>query len=153
MLGGNKKASIPSSSATTLISRDTRIVGDVHFTGTLDVEGTVVGNIIAEPETEALVRVVDKGRVEGDIRAPSVVINGSIQGNVTSTKHLELANKARVEGDVQYVLVEMAVGAEVNGSLQHQAVAEPAGRGAKNSKKSDTSASAVELSGAEAPAS
>jgi cytoskeletal protein CcmA (bactofilin family) len=38
---------------------------------------------------------------------------------VHSSKHLELAPKARVTGNVYYTLVEMAVGSEVNGSLQH----------------------------------
>ncbi len=60
---------------------------------------------------------------EGEIHAPSVIINGAVEGNVHSTKHLELASKARVQGNVYYTLVEMAAGAEVNGSLAH--VAEP----------------------------
>lgn len=117
---GNKKSMLSSSGRTTLISRDTVIVGDIHFSGTLDVEGLVQGNIIALPGKDALVRIVEKGRVEGEIRAPSVMINGSIQGNVHSTKHLELAAKARVEGNVSYSLVEMAAGSEVNGSLTHR---------------------------------
>lgn len=117
---GNKKSMMSSSGRTTLISRDTVIVGDIHFSGTLDVEGLVQGNIIALPGKDALVRVVEKGRIEGEIRAPSVIINGSIQGNVHSTKHLELAAKAQVEGNVSYNLVEMAAGSEVNGSLTHR---------------------------------
>ncbi len=124
MLGG-KKPKISSSGPTTLVSSGTRVVGDIHFSGTLDVEGIVQGNIIAEPDKEALVRVVHKGRVEGDIMAPAVVINGMVKGDVSSTRHLELASKARVEGNVLYALVEMAVGSEVNGSLKHHAVPEP----------------------------
>ena len=134
MLGG-KKPSFSSTGPTTLVSRETRVVGDIHFSGTLDIEGVVQGNIIAEPDKEALVRVVDKGRVEGDIMAPSVVINGTVKGDVSSTRHLELASKARVEGNVLYALVEMAVGSEVNGSLKHHAVPETAKSGKKNADK------------------
>ena len=36
-------------------------------------------------------------------------------------KRIELAAKARVDGDVFYKLIEMAMGAEVNGSLVHKA--------------------------------
>ena len=104
---------------TTLISRDTVVVGDLHFTGSLDVEGLVQGNIVAKPGKDATTRVIDHGRVEGDIRVPDVIINGEVQGDVHSSKHLELAPKARVTGNVYYTLVEMAVGSEVNGSLQH----------------------------------
>jgi cytoskeletal protein CcmA (bactofilin family) len=118
---GSKKLALSASGRTTLISRDTVIVGDIQFSGTLDVEGLVQGNIIARPDQDALVRVVDKGRVEGEIRAPSVVINGAVEGDVYSSKHLELATRGRVQGNVFYTLVEMAAGSEVNGSLTHLA--------------------------------
>jgi cytoskeletal protein CcmA (bactofilin family) len=127
MLGSKKAASV--AGGTTLISQETVIVGDVHFCGNLDIEGLVQGNIIAQPGKEALLRVVGKGRVEGEIRVPSVVINGVVEGDVYSSKHLELASKSRVQGSVFYALVEMAAGAEVNGSLTHMsdagAVADP----------------------------
>jgi cytoskeletal protein CcmA (bactofilin family) len=122
MLGSKKSASV--SGGTTLISHDTVIVGNVHFSGNLDIEGLVQGNIIAQSGKEALLRVVGKGRVEGEIRVPCVIINGEVHGNVYSSKHLELASKSRVQGNVFYTLVEMAAGAEVNGSLTHMADAE-----------------------------
>ena len=122
MLGGKDgKSTFSSSNSTTLVSRDTEIVGDLKFSGNLDIEGIVRGNIIAVDGKDAVVRVVDKGLVEGEIRAPSVIVNGSVMGDVYSTKHLELASKARVQGNVHYTLVEMAIGAEVNGSLTHTA--------------------------------
>jgi cytoskeletal protein CcmA (bactofilin family) len=99
-------------------------VGDVHFCGNLDVEGVVQGNIIAQDGKDALVRVIDKGRVQGEIRAPSVVVNGTVEGDVFASKHLELAAKGRVQGNVHYTLLEMAAGSEVNGSLTHTDVPE-----------------------------
>ena len=71
-----KRTAFGASGGTTLISRETVIVGDIHFSGNLDVEGLVQGSIIARPDSEACVRIVDKGRVQGDISAPSVVVNG-----------------------------------------------------------------------------
>ena len=118
MLGGKKSPySVPGT--TTLISRDTVVVGDLRFSGNLDIEGLVQGNIIAQDGKDALVRVVDKGRIEGEIRAPCVLINGHVQGDVHSTQHLELAARGRVQGNVFYTLLEMAAGSEVNGSLTH----------------------------------
>ena len=121
MLGSKEKGGFGTSNATTLVSRDTEIVGDIHFNGNLDIEGRVRGNIIATAGKDAVVRVVDKGLVEGEIHAPSVIVNGTVTGDVHSSKHLELASKARVQGNVHYALVEMAIGAEVNGSLTHTA--------------------------------
>ncbi|MCB1687280.1 MAG: polymer-forming cytoskeletal protein [Halioglobus sp.] len=117
MLGSKKSASV--SGGTTLISHDTVVVGDVHFSGNLDVEGLVQGNIIATSGKEALLRVVGKGQVEGEIRVPSVIVNGLVTGDIYSSKHLELASKSRVQGNVYYTLVEMTAGAEVNGSMTH----------------------------------
>ena len=115
---GNKKSGF-SGNGNTLVSRDTTIIGDVHFSGNLDVEGVVQGNIIAQEGKDALVRIIDKGRVQGEIRAPSVVVNGIVEGDVYSSKHLELAAKGQVTGNVHYALLEMAAGSEVNGSLTH----------------------------------
>ena len=120
MLGG-KKSSFSVSGATTLISRETVVVGDLHFTGNLDIEGLVQGNIVAKDGKDALVRVVEKGCVEGEIRAPCVLINGQVNGDVHSSQHLELAARGRVQGNVFYTLLEMAAGSEVNGSLTHVA--------------------------------
>jgi cytoskeletal protein CcmA (bactofilin family) len=136
MWGSKKTASV--SGSTTLISPETVVIGEVHFSGNLDVEGLVQGNIIAQSGKDALLRVVGKGRVEGDIRVPYAVINGAVQGNVYSTKFLELASKSRVQGNVYYTQVEMAAGSEVNGSLTHMADAHTIG------KTSGTSAEPIE---------
>lgn len=105
--------------AHTLISRQTEISGDVRFMGELIIEGTVRGNIFAEDESTALVRLAETGVVEGEICVPSAVINGLVRGDVHCAKHLELAAKAVVIGNVYYSLIEMVMGAEVNGNLMH----------------------------------
>ncbi|WP_347332196.1 bactofilin family protein [Marinimicrobium locisalis] len=119
------------SSNHTLISRGTKVVGDLHFTGDLQIEGAVVGNIIAESGNDAKLVVAEKGSVEGEIRVPMVVINGKVNGNVHSIKHVELAAKAVVEGNVHYQLIEMVKGSQVNGSLVYSG-AEAQKKGAKN---------------------
>ena len=121
---GSKKVGFGASDNTTLIARDTTVVGDIHFAGSLDIEGVVQGNIIAEEGKDALVRVIEQGRVEGEIRAPSVIVNGTVEGDIYSSKHLELAARGRVQGNVHYLLLEMAAGSEVNGSLTHTVASE-----------------------------
>ncbi len=101
----------------TLISRATKVIGDLHFTGELQLEGKVTGNIIAEDEKDAKVVVADTGVVEGEIRAPVIIVNGKVMGNIYSSKHLELAAKGNVTGTVHYHSIEMVKGAQVNGSM------------------------------------
>ncbi len=101
----------------TLISRATKVIGDLHFTGELQLEGKVTGNIIAEDEKDAKLVIADTGVVEGEIRAPVVIVNGKVLGNIYSSKHLELAAKGNVTGTVHYHSIEMVKGAQVNGSM------------------------------------
>lgn len=113
----DKKTKAFAAGGTTLISKNTEIVGDVHFSGALMIEGHVKGNVYATDTEGAQARVLESGRVEGDIRVPTLVINGNVAGDVHSTKHIELASKAVINGNVHYVLIEMVKGAQVNGSL------------------------------------
>lgn len=105
--------------AHTLISRSTEIVGDIHFSGELIIEGRVKGNIYAEDDSQALIRIAEKGAVEGEVCVPSAIVNGLVQGDLRSANHLELAAKAVVVGNVYYNLIEMVMGSEVNGNLMH----------------------------------
>lgn len=105
------------SGGTTLISRSTEIIGNVNISGSLEIEGRVKGNIYAEEGSQARVRVMETGVVEGNISAPTVVINGAVNGDVHSSKHVELAAKATVTGNVNYQVIEMVKGAQVNGNL------------------------------------
>lgn len=105
--------------AHTLISRTTEIIGDIHFNGELIIEGRVKGNIYADDDSRALIRIAEKGAVEGEICVPSAVVNGLVQGDVRSSNHIELAAKAVVVGNVYYNLIEMVMGSEVNGNLMH----------------------------------
>ncbi|WP_243760625.1 bactofilin family protein [Pseudomaricurvus hydrocarbonicus] len=102
---------------TTLISKSTELLGDINFDGNLEIEGRVKGNIFADAGSDARVRIMEKGFVEGEIRVPTVVVNGSVTGDVYAAKHIELAAKATVDGNVHYNMIEMVKGAQVNGSL------------------------------------
>lgn len=101
----------------TLISRTTHIKGDLSFSGELQLEGKVIGNIFADGEKEARLVIADTGVVEGDIRVPVVIVNGTVTGNVHSSKQLEMAAKGIVKGSVHYNSIQMVKGAQVNGSM------------------------------------
>jgi len=104
----------------TILSNKAEIVGDIKVNGGLHVDGVIKGNIIAEDGSSAVVRISEKGVVEGEIRAPKIIINGTVKGDVYSSNHIELAQKASVTGDVHYIMMEMVMGAKVNGKLLHQ---------------------------------
>jgi len=104
----------------TLISSKTSLKGDIYFSGGLHIDGKVKGRIVAKEGVDAVVRISDHGVVEGEVRAPHVIINGRVNGDVYSSQHVELAANASVSGTVHYNLIEMVMGAQVNGSLVHE---------------------------------
>ncbi len=121
MFNKKEKKTAFAAGGTTLISKSTEIVGDIHFSGTLMIEGHVKGNVYAVDGENAQARVLESGRVEGEIRVPTLVINGSVTGDVFSSKHIELAAKTIIHGNVHYSLIEIVKGAQVNGKLVYDA--------------------------------
>tara|TARA_B100000900_G_scaffold385341_1_gene374907 strand:+ start:224 stop:643 length:420 start_codon:yes stop_codon:yes gene_type:complete len=102
----------------TLIGSNSKLVGDLKFEGGCHIDGAVVGNLTADPDTESALSISDVGNVNGRITVPYVVLNGKVKGVVTS-KRVELSRTARVSGDVYYNLIQIAEGAEINGKLVH----------------------------------
>ena len=104
------------SGKTTIVAQDAELRGDVRFNGALQIDGRIIGNVEAE---EGMVRVSEHGYVEGVIRAPSVLVNGQVVGDVHAFEHLELDTKARISGDLYYQMMEMVMGAQISGQLHY----------------------------------
>jgi cytoskeletal protein CcmA (bactofilin family) len=101
-----------------LVGGNTKICGDVHFTGGLHVDGIIEGNVIAGSDNSVLT-TSEKGQINGNVTVHNIVLNGEVIGDVHALRHIELAPNARVTGNVYYNVIEMAMGAEVNGNLIH----------------------------------
>jgi cytoskeletal protein CcmA (bactofilin family) len=104
----------------TLIGSGTRIIGDVQFSGGFHVDGHIKGNVDAPPDSGATLSVSDGGVIEGSVAVPNVILNGTVKGDILAHDRVELGATARVTGSVYYGLIEMEMGAEINGKLIHE---------------------------------
>jgi len=104
----------------TLVGKDTRVHGDLEFTGGCLIDGFVKGNVKAISDENAMLSVSERGQIEGAVIVPNVLLNGTVKGDVKASHRVELGSNARVVGNVQYSLIEMAMGAEINGKLIHE---------------------------------
>jgi cytoskeletal protein CcmA (bactofilin family) len=86
----------------TLIGKGANVVGDIEFSGGLHIDGHVTGSVSATAGTPGALSVSEHGVINGDIMATDRVVLGA---------------KARVQGNVHYGVIEMALGAEINGKL------------------------------------
>jgi cytoskeletal protein CcmA (bactofilin family) len=115
-----KKKTFSSVRIDTLIGQGTELSGDISFSGGLHIDGIVRGNVKGEEDGTATLILSEFGEVEGEINVPNMVLNGKVIGDVQSSGRVELAPKSRISGRVYYNLIEMAIGAEVNGGLVHR---------------------------------
>jgi len=110
----------------TLIGAQVLIRGDVTFSGGLYIEGRLHGSICAEEGAQAVLTLAERGIIEGEVKAPVVVINGQLAGDVHAAERVELAARARVQGNIYYRVIEIAAGAMVTGRLIHDEGPAPA---------------------------
>lgn len=142
MFGRKKKGSPISGRIDTLIAKSARVHGDIEFSGGLHLDGEIIGNVRAVLGENATLWVSEQGRIEGTVEVPSVVLNGTVQGDVHASDRVVIGAEARIAGNVHYATIEMALGAEVNGKLI-STVATPAGAAAAKAAKPADAATAV----------
>ena len=105
----------------TLIGAKTRIHGDVEFAGGLHLDGHINGDVTGAADGRAILSVSENGCIDGSVFAASVLVNGTVNGDIDATDRVELGAKARVLGSVNYGVIETAVGAQIYGKLNHRA--------------------------------
>ena len=110
----------------TLIGKTTSITGDVTFGGGFHLDGKVTGNVRAEPSVPSVLSVSEHGIIEGSVEVPHVVLNGAVTGDIMARERVELGAKSKVNGNVYYGVIEMAMGAQINGKLIHETLDAPA---------------------------
>ena len=94
------------------------INGDLFFAGGLHLDGEVHGDVIADSGSgNSTLTVSDQAKIVGDVSVANIIVNGSIEGNVHASSLLELAENAKISGEIYYQQLEMAMGASVAGGM------------------------------------
>jgi len=109
----------PNSRIDTLVGAETTIEGHVNFSGGLRVDGCVRGDVRESGGKPGTLVLSENGRIEGAIHVSHAVINGTVVGPVSTSTSVELQAKSRVTGDVHYKVLEIHMGAVVEGMLIH----------------------------------
>lgn len=117
MFGRRKAPKVPGR-IDTLIGRGTRLRGELEFVGGLHIDGEHTGDLRGlEGPMPATIWVGEPGQVRGNVEVAIAVIDGTVVGNVQGSDRVVLGAKARVTGDVTYGVIEMTLGARVEGRL------------------------------------
>ena len=101
----------------TLLGKTANLNGDLEFSGGLHLDGRVNGNVRSSAEDGGALSVSESGVIEGKVEVTSIVMNGTVNGDMYARERLVLGGKARVNGNVYYGVIEMAPGAVITGKL------------------------------------
>lgn len=105
---------VPEAGAASVIAADTTWDGTVQSSGSLHVYGTIGGQITAAGD----VYVAEGASVAATVRAGSITIAGSIEGDIECTCRFEVLPTGRVTADVAAPRLVVHEGAVVAGKLR-----------------------------------
>src|SRR5690554_8154384 len=111
----------PCNTIDTLIGARTELKGDITFSGGLRIDGKLKGNVTAKGEGNSTLILSENAVIIGNVTVPHVIANGTIKGTVRASERIELQPKADITGDIYYKVLEVVVGAVINGNLVRDA--------------------------------
>jgi len=122
------------------ISAGLKIKGEITGTSDLVIDGDTQGKILI---ANGRVTVGPNGRVNADIDAREIVVNGTVQGNLKATESVRLGANSHVEGSVLTPRIGIDDGARLRGNVEMTRTGEaPAAKAAEPAKAAVRAASA-----------
>jgi cytoskeletal protein CcmA (bactofilin family) len=98
----------------TLLGKGSEFEGKLTFEGQVRIDGKFQGQII----TKDVLVIGDGAKVQAEIQAGTVIINGQVEGNVKATQIIELKTPGRVKGNLETPSLSMDRGVIFEGSLK-----------------------------------
>jgi len=121
---------------TGFVGNGTTLTGEASFKGMLRVDGALSGRVSSADGT---LIVSTNGRVDANVEVAVAQIFGTVNGDITATKRIEMGRVAKVTGNIQTPALVIENGAIFEGSCRMVQIKEQAD---KQQSESSVSASA-----------
>ena len=96
---------------TTVIGPDAVFKGELSFEKGVRVDGKIEGKI----STKGYLGVSQGGKLQADVDAGNIVVEGQVTGNLNANDRIELRKTARLKGDIRASKLLVAEGAAFTG--------------------------------------
>jgi len=106
----------------TLLGKGSEFEGKLSFEGQVRIDGKFSGQIF----TKDTLVIGDGAKVNAEIAAGTVIINGQVEGNVRAALMVEIHQPARVKGNLETPALSMDKGVIFEGSLKMENLGKPA---------------------------
>lgn len=100
----------------TVIARNVSIEGNIHSSGQVYIYGELKGDLHA---TDGQIHVMRGGHVTGNITAPTLIIDGRVNGECHAEK-IEIGRHGHVQGVLQYATLTVTTGGGFSGRAEQQ---------------------------------
>ena len=107
----------------TLISEGCKIEGLVTGTGNFMINGEVEG----ECDIDGSITIVKGGHCKGVVKANSIIVAGTVDGDIIANGQVEISSTAKISGTVTGEAIAVAEGAIVEGIMKTTGNNEPHG--------------------------
>ena len=99
---------------TATIQSDTVLKGTIMNAALVDVHGYVEGNVSTQD-----LRVHQGGRLAGQLRAESVRVDGTLQGEAVIKQLIKISSTGVVEGNIRYGRISLEAGGDLSAELRN----------------------------------
>ncbi len=102
---------------TTLLGKGSEFEGKLSFEGTVRVDGKLTGEIF----TDDVLMVGEGAEVNAEVTVGSIVIQGTVRGNITAKRSVEIHSPGRVRGNISTPSLFIEKGVFFDGQCQMDA--------------------------------
>ena len=132
---------------TTLLGKGSEFEGKLSFEGTVRVDGKLTGEIF----TDDVLMVGEGAEVNAEVTVGAIVIQGTVRGNITAKRSVEIHSPGRVKGNINTPSLFIEKGVFFDGHCQMEssstAEAQPIHRHSGGGKKSSSASQSPTTSG------
>jgi len=98
----------------TLFSRDTEFYGELSFSSSLQINGYMEGEIVSD----GFLVVGEEATVKANIKARTVIIHGTVYGNIEARDRLEIQHNGKLYGNIRTSKLMIADGVLFEGKCE-----------------------------------
>lgn len=101
----------------TLLAKESEFEGKLTFQGQVRIDGKFSGQIFTRGPDDSLV-VGDTARIQAELNVGTVIIYGTVEGNVKANRAIELKKNGRVKGNIEAPTLSVEPGSIFEGSCK-----------------------------------
>jgi cytoskeletal protein CcmA (bactofilin family) len=125
---------------TGFVGNGTTLTGEANFKGMLRVDGGLSGRVSSADGT---LIVSTNGRVDANVEVAVAQIFGTVNGDITASKRIEMGRVAKVTGNIQTPALVIENGAIFEGSCRMVQIKEESERQQSGDRKPETSSASA----------